>query len=200
VAIGKRGAVGYMRGRGSEATRTPKEAETEWLAVVDGLRARLDDIEADGLALLKATEAVGEALDKSQPPMFRRMVVRWWRLSGGGRRRPVLARVEAGAKQHIKLTVAHPNHQLRTDRGFGLCADLARRGVTAFWALHAERRALDSLVVALGRTLNRGRAQRREIVRCVTDEAQRLTVEAKERLVSVGYDVAADDVIPEDAY
>lgn len=200
VAVGSRGAVGYLRGRGNESARSPNEAEAEWRAVIAGLRSRLDEIEADGIALLKATEAVGAALEQSQPPMFGRMVVRWWRLYGGGRRRPVMARVDAGGKQHLKLTLAHPNHKLRTDRGFGLCADLARRAVTGYWALHSERRGLDSLVVALGRTLGRGGAQRRVVLTRVAEEAQSIQVEAKERLSAVGYAVAEAEAIRDETY
>lgn len=184
-----REAVGYLKGRGGVATSTAAEAMGDWREVFAEIRAELDELEADAIALEAGMEAVGATLYRSQPPMYKRVAVRWWRLSGGRRRVPVLVRIEGGAGGRVKLEPVERGIRLRKDRGFGLCADLAKQAVDRYWALLAVRKELLTQVAEVGRVVGRAKARRRKVIDQAQAEMAEARREAEERLRMVGYDV-----------
>lgn len=184
-----REAVGYLKGRGGVATSSPAEVVDDWREVFAELRAELDELEADAIALEAGMQAVGETLMRSQPPMYRRVAVRWWRLAGGRRRVPVLVRIEGGAGGRVKLVPVERGIRLRKDRGFGLCADLAKQAVDRYWALLAVRKELVTQVAEVGRGIGRAKARRRKVIDQAQAEMAVARREAEERLRMVGYDV-----------
>ena len=183
-------AVGYMKGRGSGATSGPGETQDEQRMLFAQLRARLDALEAGALAIESGMAGVGEALMRTQPPMYRRVMVRWWRCRGGENREPVLVQVDGGPGGRIKLEPIRRGAKLRTDRGFGLCADLAKRAVARYWALRELRRELAAQVTDLQRVLGRGEARRDVVLASTAVEAAQIQAEAMGRLRDVGYVVA----------
>lgn len=191
-------AVGYLQGRGGAATLTGDDARAEWRAVFAQLRAELDALEAECVQAEDAMEAVGEALMRSQPPMWKRVAVRWWRLTGGARRTPVLVRVEAGAGGRVKLVPFEPGMKLRKDRSFGLCADLAKVAVDRYWALASMRKEQVALVAEVSRVLGRGAKRRRGALADALERMAVVRAEAEERLRMVGYEVpVAEGVMAE---
>lgn len=189
------GAVPYLSGRGGGETFAPDGAIDEWRATLLALRGRIDQLLAEGERVERAFEDVKFALDRSQPPMWKRVAVRWWRLRGGGPRTPVLIRVESGPNNREKpVRVERPGIVLRRDRGFGLCADLAKRGVAAYWGLWAIRSELQAEVVRVKKSLGRRVEKRQRDVDRIVAEARMIRSEAEGRLQMVGYVVPGAEV------
>ena len=186
-------AVGYLRGKGSAATSGPGATQDEWRGVFAQMRSKLDALEAQAVAIEAGMAGVGEALMRTQPPMYRRVLVRWWRKETGKRREPVLVRAEGGVGGRIKLEPIRRGAKLRTDRGFGLCADLAKQSVAGYWSLRESRRVLAAQVADLQRVLGRGEARRATVLERVALETARAQAEAMGRLRDVGYVVAEDE-------
>lgn len=195
VVEAKREAVGYLKGRGGADTLTPDAAKAEWRDVFARMRADLDALELEVLAVEDALGDTARALNRSQPPMYRQMVVRWWKMGGwsGQRREPVMVRLEGGAGGRIKPVVAGRGVRLRTDRGFGLCADLAKLAVRDFWALSHMRKELATQVSGIGRSLTVGAARRGRAVAEVRERMAGIVREAEDRLRVVGYEVPGDE-------
>jgi len=190
-------AVGYLRGRGGPDTVGPEAAKAEIQAQFAEVRRMVDALEAEALAVEDAMAGVSHALTRTQPPMYRRMVLRWWRMRGGQRREPVLVRIEGGPGGRVKLVQAEPSMRLRTDRGFGLCADLAKSAVRGFWALRAVRRETHGQLSGVIRAL-RPVARRQAVIERVRGEAAAAMYEAAGRLRDVGYDVPEDEIVNAD--
>lgn len=189
---GGRQAVGYLRGRGGRATVVAEEAKAEWREVFAELRRRVDALEASVMEAEGVMEGVARALNRAQPPMWRRVLVRWWRVQTGGVRAPVLVREVAGARGGVKLEQVGRGVKLRTDRGFGLCADLARRAVAGYWAVAGVRREMAEAVSDLLRVTGRAERAAARWGRVLGREADAMTEahrEAVARLRAVGYAV-----------
>lgn len=197
AAGGLREPVGYLKGRGGPETAMPEATKAEIREQFAEIRRSIDDLEAQALELEDAMAGVGAALTRTQPPMYRRMMVRWWRMRGGQRREPVMVRVEAGPHGRAKLVPAEPAMRLRVDRGFGLCADLAKSVVRGYWALRTVRREIQAEVAALNR-LVKPSARRAAVIIRVRDEAAESVREASGRLRDVGYDVPEEEIAEAD--
>lgn len=181
-----RKAVGYLAGRGGEETLTPEATISEIRAHFSELRSRVDALEAEAIAIEEGMAEVNQALRWSQPPMFKRTSVRWWVSHGGRRREPVVVQELGGPNGRAKPTPVDSRVHLRTDRGFGLCADLARQAFRAFWALRAVRRETHDRVAALARAV-KPLERRGAVVSRVRAEMAGVTLEARRRLREVGY-------------
>lgn len=182
--------VGYLSGSGGAGTWSAAEAQAEWRAEIGALRGRIEGLLEEVIALEEGFEQVKWALDRTQPRMFNRVTVSWWRLRGGDRKTPVLVRVEGGpngTEKPVRVTTA--GIKLRTDRGFGLCADLAKRAVVSYWRLWKLRQEVSDELGRLGTALGRRPDKRRERVGLVVAEATEVRREAEERLREIGYDV-----------
>jgi hypothetical protein len=190
----ERPKVGYLRGRGGWVTRTPAAAldvlAGELREVMEGVEGLVKDVRR----IEQAFFLVERAFKRTQPPMFRRLHVRWWRTSGKDTRRiPVLVRVN-GTKAGAEVVERVPDRhvRLRKDGSFGLSADLAREVFELYWGLWALRsdaqRVLSEVVVALrGWKRRRGGGPER-----VAYEALRLRAEATTRLRRMGFPFAPD--------
>lgn len=199
----KREAVGYMRGRGGVETQTAADARAEWADVFAVIRGAVDELERQALASEDAMEAVARAVMRSQPRMYREVVVRWWRKQSGGRREPVLVRLDGGAGGRVKAVEVGRGVRLRRDRGFGLNADLAREAVNGYWAVAALRAEVVEAARELRRVAGVGGKRRMAALLRWAEVAEGLHGEAMQRLRDVGYEFAgggggADGVVDED--
>lgn len=190
----RRQVVGYIAGRGGLETQTPEATISEIRDHFAELRSRVDALEAEAIAIEEAMAGVNRALRWSQPPMFRRMSIRWWVSHGGRRREPVMVQELAGPNGRAKPTPVNSRTQLRTDRGFGLCADLARQAFRAFWALRAVRKETHERIAALARAV-KPLERRGAAVARIRDEMAEVVREATSRLREVGYDLPRDDYV-----
>lgn len=184
---GRAGVVGYMQGKGGEHTRSPVEAVEDWRAVFALLRGRVDALETQAMAVEDALGRVARTLERSQPPMFKAVFVRWWALRGGQRRAPVLVRREGSPGGKVRFVQVGPEVKLRRDRGFGLCADLAQQAVRDFRALVAVRNELLDAVSAAGAAVGNGGARRERVVVAAMERMTQAADEAERRLREVGY-------------
>lgn len=183
-----RTAVGFMQGRGGDETFTPGEALQEWAEEAAAQVNLLAELYAEAEAIERALAEAASLLSASQPPMYGRMAIRWWRLYGGSRRTPVLVKEAGGAGGHIKPErVKTRGVRQRTDLGFSLNADLAKRGIDAYWALHHMREAVLAEIARIKRALAGEKANRREAVGRMRDELIALQLEARGRLADVGH-------------
>lgn len=199
--VGGGGVVGYLEGRGgADVTRGPA-------AAIDEVSARVEVIEGRMRVLMEALARVDQGLDEvrrllevSQPPMWGRVLLRWWQ-GDGASREPMLVRAERGPQGRMKLVrLRRPaSVKLRVDRGFGLNADLAKRGVRLYQMLASRRKALVGLLGRLERQMQAMREDRVEpvlvLVGEVEAEASRMRAEAVDRLRVMGYEVDGDGVV-----
>lgn len=188
----QREAVGYLAGRGGVDTLTPDATMADIRRHFAELRGRVDALEAEALALEEAMAGTNEALFRTQPPMFKRTAIRWWIARGGGKREPVAVQELGGAKGRVKPTLVDQRVRLRTDRGFGLCADLAKQAFKAFWTLKGIRKQTHANIAALSRVL-KPVERRGAVIARVRSEMAEVVQEARGRLRDVGYDVPAED-------
>lgn len=137
---------------------------------------------------------VNLAMRWSQPPMFKRTSIRWWVSHGGRRREPVVVQELGGPNGRAKPTPVNSRVQLRTDRGFGLCADLARQAFRAFWTLRAIRKETHDRIAALARAV-KPLERRGAVIARVREEMAGVVREATSRLREVGYDLPRDDYV-----
>lgn len=184
----KREAVGYLKGKGGPGTLGPGEAQAEWREVFAVLRQAVDELEAQALGAEEAMAAVGKALQRSQPRMYREVAIRWWRKQTGGRREPVLVRLDGGAGGRLKPELMGRTSKLRRDRGFGLNADLARDAVNGYWAVAAIRAEVAEAVKELRRVAGAGVKRRGDALARWAEDAGRIHAEATQRLRDVGYE------------
>lgn len=192
-----RKATGYLRGRGGgDATRTPTAAVAELAVEFAAVRAEIDALEAYLLGLDRALHAGARALDRSQPiGMWRRILLRWWRRNGGGRRTPLLVReVRDGGKDTVGLQPFTPGSKQRTDAGFGLCADLVESTLRESRMLMKFRAEAVEQLAEVKRVAGRTVARRQPVVLAVHERFVAARREAVKRLRDVGYNVAQDDV------
>lgn len=189
----KREAVGYLKGRGGAETLTPVEAQAEVREAFAVLRRAVDELEAQALASDEVMAAVGKALERSQPRMYRELAVRWWRKQTGGKREPVLVRLDGGAGGRLKLAEVGRGIKLRRDRGFGLNADLAREAVAGFWAVAAVRAEVAEVVRELRRAAGVGVRRRGDALARWAEDAERIRREATQRLRDVGYEFPPEE-------
>ena len=183
-----RTAVGFLQGRGGDDTFTPGEALQEW--TVEGAEQvlLLTELYREAESIEHALAEAAALLSASQPPMYGRIAIRWWRLYGGSRRTPVLVKEAGGARGQVKPErVKTRGVRQRTDLGFSLNADLAKRGIDAFWALHHMREAVLAEIARIKRALAGSKDNRREAVARLHDELGQLRAEARGRLVDVGH-------------
>lgn len=187
----RREAVGYLAGRGGLETQTPDGTISDIRLHFAELRGRVDELEAEAIAIEQALAGVNEALHRTQPPMFKRTAIRWWIPRGNRKREPVMIQELGGAKGRMKPTAVNQRVQLRTDRGFGLCADLAKQAFRAFWTLKAIRKETHAKIAALGRAV-KPMERRGAVVARVQAEMAEVVREAQGRLRDVGYDVPGE--------
>lgn len=179
-------AVKFLRGAGGADTRTPEQALAEWREVIADTRQMLDALEAQGDALEHALVRLGEVLRKSQPPMYRTVSLRWWRLGGGRSREPTLVRTEAAGRGLVRPVMIGPNSRLRVDRGFGLLADVTAEVVATFWALRVMWRELRDVPRGVQKALKAGFARREKKIAQYVARLEALHAESLARLDSVG--------------
>lgn len=189
----KREAVGYLKGRGGAETLTPVEAQAEVREAFAVLRQAVDELEAQALASDDVMASVGKALERSQPRMYRELAVRWWRKQTGGKREPVLVRLDGGAGGRLKLAEVGRGIKLRRDRGFGLNADLAREAVAGFWAVASVRAEVMELVRELRRVAGSGARRRGDALARWSGDAERIRRDATQRLRDVGYEIPPEE-------
>lgn len=189
----KREVVGYLKDRGSADTRGPDAAIEEIRELFSGLRAELDALEADAIAIEEALGSVGKTLWRGQPPMYRRTLLRWWKLRSGDRRTPVLIREVRGPNGQIKAELWNAQMKQRRDGGFGLCADIVTEALKAFRRLDVLRSELYQRVSEIRKELRKGAARRHYGLEGVSDRMLELRKDAVERLRDVGYDVKHED-------
>ncbi|HGM5506771.1 TPA: hypothetical protein ACKPYM_000761 [Stenotrophomonas maltophilia] len=183
-----RAAVGFMQGRGGDETLTPSEALQEWRSEAEALGERLAELFREVECIELAMADAAALLGASQPPMYGRMAIRWWRLFGGGRRTPVLVKETGGARGQIKPErVKTRGVRQRTDLGFSLNADLAKRGIDAYWSLSHIRDGVLQEIARIKRALAGAKEPRREAVVRIRAELVMLQEEARDRLVDVGH-------------
>lgn len=187
-------AVGYLRGRGGADTRSPEDSIAGWRESIAALREAVDVLEAQGVALDEAMAEVAGALHRTQPPMYRQVSLRWWKLGAGRRREPLLVRLESAGVKLAKVTPIGRHARLRTDRGFGLSAELTHEAVGAYWALSYLRTELRELVTEARRTLRRGTGRRAKVIAPMGARMKAIQAEGIERLRAVGYDLPGLDV------
>lgn len=188
----QREAVGYLAGRGGPETLTPEATMADIRRNFAELRSRVDALEAEALAIEEAMAEVNEALFRTQPPMFKRTSIRWWILRGGRKREPVVVQELAGANGRMKPTPVDARVRLRTDRGFGLCADLAKQAFKAFWTLKSIRKQTHTAISEVSRAL-KPVERRGAVVARVRGEMAGVVQEATQRLRDVGYDIPGDE-------
>jgi len=194
---GMPGVAGYLKGRGSEdLTLGPVGAGLELTDRVTELGSRIQALLSEVAVVDDALVAVRDALDVSQPPMWNRVVLRWWRMSG--RRKPVLGRTRMeGGRLVVEVIRRLGAIKLRKDRGFALNADLVAKAVRLFWVLERRRVVLVGMLSKAERALAMARAERLEAGRADVgrwrDEAMELRREAVRRLRMVGFEVGNDD-------
>jgi len=184
----KRAVVGYLEGKGGDETRRSDETKGEVRALFSALRARLDCLEADALALDEGIAEVGRVLRLSQPGgMYREMSVRWWKTSGHSRREPVLCRLEVGGKGgRLKVVPAKRGMRLRRDRGFGLGADIAALAVESYWVLKGLRDEVKEVCRVLEVEVQRGASRRRRAGVMALERLKDLRGEMVSRLEMLG--------------
>lgn len=191
-------AVAYLAGRGLPGVTLGPETAMEATAErVGELWGRIEALRLEVDRVDRGLEAVRDALEFSQPPMWHRVAIRWWR--EGGRRGPVLVRIRpTGGGRLCVEKVKGAGIKLRTDRGFALNADIAAKAVRLYWILARRRTGLLRLVGLAERALASARADRLSAGASEVDrwagEAVTLKGQAIERLRMVGYEVTeADD-------
>lgn len=184
--------VPYLSGRGGVGvTDVPDEALREVAGRISVVEARLAGLMVEVERVERALEVVRDALHVSQPPMWKRLMVRWWK-GGGLWREPMLVQVVAGKRGKMDLRrVKSAAVKLRADRGFALNADVAAKAHRLFWRLVRRRRELLEVLGRVERTLASARADRLEVageeVEAWRAEAEGLIAEAKRRLDVMGY-------------
>lgn len=190
---GQRVAVGYMKGRGGGSTRDAGETIAELQEQFASLRAAIDVMEAQAVGIERSLEAVGRTLERSQPPMWHRVLLRWWKARGGASRVPMFIREErSGGERSVKPTIVGPGVKLRRDAGFGLCADIAAEAVRSGRGLLELRRELMEQLADLKRVAGRGAKRRDKVVGDVQERMGELREEAVSRLRAVGYDLPGE--------
>lgn len=193
----RQAVVGYLEGRGLPGvTLGPEACITQIGERATLLKGRVEALRAEIEAVDRGLAAVGRALKVSQPPMWKRVEVRWW--LDDGVRLPVLVRARPGPGGRLTVDrIRRAGIKLRTDRGFGLNADLAKRAFFLFWRLRKRRDDLVGLLANAERALAKARWDRLETGREMLDawvtEAADIEREAKDRLRQVGYDIPVDE-------
>lgn len=184
----KRSVVGYLRGRGGPATASPEEALAALVAELECARGMLEELVEEAVEVEKAFAEVRSALQRTQPPMFGRMVVSWWKLRAGGKRVPVLVQVKGDARGNEKPVRVDRRARLRKDGGFALNHDLNQRAVDLYWALWGLRCEVHDDLARLAQVLRRRRTKAKVIAARVA-EVKAVRAEAVRRLKLVGYEV-----------
>lgn len=182
----RRGVVGYMAGKGGHSTWRPTEALEALRAEGAVLRGEVEALLQEAERIEMAFVHVRRALERSQPPMFNRLTVKWWKLRGDGRRVPVLVQVRSDPHGREKpMRVEDRRVRLRRDGGYGLNFDLARRAFDLYWVLWTLRAEVHDDLATLAKLLRR---QRRRVG--VLDARARdlldIRAEATARLRDVG--------------
>lgn len=182
-----RKVVGYIEGRGGVETATPDDALAEWESEGAGAAALLGDLYAEAQQIELAMAEVKKLLRLSQPPMWGRYSVRWWRPTTGSRRTPMLIREQAGAKGRITPErVKTRGAKQRVDRGFSLNADLAKEAVDTYWLLWHNREAALAEIRRVKLALAGDKQKRRDSVARLSERMKVLQAEAEKRLDEIG--------------
>lgn len=192
-----RKVVGYMEGRGGLDTATPDAALAAWDAELAQSTELLAGLIEEAKQIDRAMAEVRQLLRVSQPAMWGRFSVRWWVPYTGSRRLPVLVREQSGVKGRVKPErVKTRGAKQRVDRGFSLCADLAKDAVDAYWSLWNLREQVTAELARINKALSGDKQKRRGAVQALSDRMLALQAEAESRLADVG--LADDQGDPED--
>lgn len=184
----KGSVVGYLRGRGSDATTGPDEAVAALRAELEYVRSVLDELAEEVVSVEEAFAEVRATFQRTQPPNYGRMTVSWWKLRGGGRRVPVLVQVRGNRNGAERPTRVDRRAKLRKDGGFALNHDLNQRAVDLYWALWGLRCEVHDDLARVAQALRRRRTKARAIAERVA-EVRETRREAIRRLRMVGYEV-----------
>lgn len=195
---GRKGrVVGYLKGRGDGATWSPDGSLKDLREEAVEMRRRLDVLIEDLEVAEQSFVAVRRAFDRTQPPIFNRFQVRWWKLWGGGPRVPCLVIVAGTQRGDEKPTrVKDRRTKPRKDSGFALNHDLNLRVIDTYWALWSLREEARDRWAKLAKAFA-GMRPVADIVRARVAELEQIRDQATERLRLVGYeyrDSPADDV------
>lgn len=193
----KKRVVGYLKGRGDGATWSPDGSLKDLREEAVEIRRRLDVLIEDLEEAEQAFVAVRRAFDRTQPPIFNRFQVRWWKLWGGGPRVPCLVIVAGTQRGDEKPTrVKDRRTKPRKDSGFALNHDLNLRVIDTYWALWSLREEARDRWTRVAKAFA-GMRPVAEVVRARVAELEQIREQATERLRLVGYeyrDSPADDV------
>jgi hypothetical protein len=184
----RRETVGYLRGRGGRSVAGPEEAIAELRGEIREIAEGLEAILAEAERVEEAFLHVRRAFERTQPPIFKRLTVRWWRARKGERRVPCLIQVDGdGLGREKPVRRFDRRVRRRTDGGFGLNADLAGEVFEIYWALWSLRCELQDDLSRLA-AIVRGRRKKLGRVDRLAYDAVRARAEATDRLRRVGFE------------
>lgn len=192
----------YLEGRGGrDRTLSPDEAEEDVRRTMRDVVARIEVLEG---RIKRAEEVmlwIRRALLRTQPSMYGRLDIRWWRGLSSGKyawRTPVLVKQAYGPGGRLKVEVA-PQRMKRAPRGgaFDLNADLADRMIEAFREVAKIRDRMRRDVMGLVRILGWADLQwerhQEQMLVAMEAEAREVYLEAVRRMQAEGYAVEAED-------
>lgn len=190
----RRETVGYLRGRGGRHTAGPEDAIASLRGEIREIAAGLEAILAEAERVEEAFLHVRRAFERTQPPIYNRLTVRWWRAHKGERRIPCLIQVQGDGQGREKPVRRFDRRvKRRTDGGFGLNADLAGEVFETYWALWSLRSELQDDLSRLA-AIVRGRKKKLGQVDRLTWGVVKVRAEATERLRRMGFEFAPESV------
>ena len=195
-----RAVVKFMKGRGGEGrTLDPAEAVEEVTAFYEGLAGRLADLGSRIARCDEVLMGIRRALLRTQPSMYGRLDVRWWRGGAAGGtgagvswRQPVVVKQGYGPGGRLLVTPLKRPVNAPTNGAFALNADIAERMLRGFREVLRIRKRLRAEAVEVQRIMNRN--DRRweadeEVLLRLEGEAGDAYLEAVERMRANGYRV-----------
>lgn len=182
------GVPGYLQGKGEGKTWKPDEAIAALRAEAEDTIAQLQGMLVELERVEHAFVLVRQAFERTQPPMFNRMTVRWWITQTGQPRVPTLVQVRGTPQGKERPTaVTSPGVRLRKDGAYALNHDLNREVVRIYWQLHALRAEYRDALQGV-RKESKGRRGRSAAIAKAARRLLQIRAEATSRLIAVGYE------------
>lgn len=182
------GVPGYLQGKGEGKTWKPDEAIAALRAEAQDTIAQLQGMLVELERVEHAFVLVRQAFERTQPPMFNRMTVRWWITQTGQPRVPTLVQVRGTPQGKERPTaITSPGVRLRKDGAYALNHDLNREAVRIYWQLHALRAEYRDALQGV-RKESKGRRGRSAAIDKAARRLLQIRAEATSRLIAVGYE------------